>query len=321
MRAWVLAAIVGVGATPAWAERQDDAPPPRVSTLASRVENLESRLVSLRPERPAAYLELGELVLQEASTAEDRRLARELLVLALSTATARREDPNAAGVASSACLALASAADDQPTARWLGAVGASLAPDASLDVSTQDAAAGAARDPAALDVANALGLARIGEGKRAERLLARPGAGELLERMDKVLQPGVGGGAQRVRRMIESYPWCPQCRNRRTFKDASGVQVCPTCKGLPGPNLPDEELINHLRAESVLLSGVQRSWAAQILADEGAPLRDLDPAEVAATLRVDPSKTVWKNGAWAAPAPARPKAEGAARAADPAKGS
>lgn len=287
--------------------------------LSARVEALEGRLAALSPDKPADYLELGELVMQEAATPDDRRLARELLVLALTTATrpgpanpqrpsdvAAGTDAPRSGIASSACLALATLADDAPTARWLAAVGASLAPDTGLDASPQDAASAAARDPAALDLATLLGLVRTGDGRRAERLLARPGVSDLLERFDKVLVPGIGGGAQRVRRMIELYPACPQCRNRRSIKDAGGVQVCPTCKGLPGPNLPGDELVNHLRAESVLLSGVQRSWAAQILADEGAPLRDLDPAEVAATLRVDPAKTIWRNNAWTDPTPAKP---------------
>lgn len=321
----ILAACLLVhSATAAFAMRAAEPAP-----LSSRVDNLDTRLAALSPAKPAAYLELGELVMQEAVVPDERRLARELLVLALTNATARPAAQTApaplsaehAAIASSACLALAAIADDQPTARWLAAVGASLAPDAGLEATPQDAASSASRDPAALDLATLLGLVRSGDGRRAERLLARPGVAELLERFDKILIPGIGGGAQRVRRIIEMYPACTQCRNRRTFKDAAGVQVCPTCKGLPGPNLPDDELLNHLRAESLLLSGVQRSWAAQILADEGAPLRDLDPAEVAATLRVDPTKTIWRSNAWVDPSPPKPKPSTPQAATAPAQGS
>ncbi|MBY0262295.1 MAG: hypothetical protein K2Q20_08110, partial [Phycisphaerales bacterium] len=173
----ILAASLLVhSATPAFAMRAAEPAP-----LSSRVDNLDTRLAALSPAKPAAYLELGELVMQEAVTPDERRLARELLVLALTTATARPTAQTApaplsaehAAIASSACLALAAIADDQPTARWLAAVGASLAPDAGLEATPQDAASSASRDPAALDLATLLGLVRSGDGRRAERLLAR----------------------------------------------------------------------------------------------------------------------------------------------------
>jgi hypothetical protein len=76
--------------------------------------------------------------------------------------------------------------------------------------------------------------------------------------------------------------------------------LCDTCRGNPGPTITEEEMANHLRIEAVLLEGEQRSWAAQLVADAGAPLRDLDPAELAATYGVDPARPVWRGGEWVA---------------------
>jgi hypothetical protein len=105
---------------------------------------------------------------------------------------------------------------------------------------------------------------------------------------------------------------CSECKNRRFIKSQQGVRLCPTCGGKPGPKLSQQELLYQLRLESSLLHGVQRSWIAQTVVDGGAPLRDLDPDELAATYRIDPARTRWRNGAWESPptapsSPAKPE--------------
>ncbi|HMN39199.1 MAG TPA: hypothetical protein PKE29_00020 [Phycisphaerales bacterium] len=287
-------------------------PAPRGTGLEARVAHLEARLSGLSPERPREYFELGEEVASEASDESDRRLARQLYVLAyeLSLRAARADSR----LAPSVCLALAAIAGSDDERRWLGALAETVAPDGAVigapvaggmvAEAGRMRASAASRDPAAFDLATMLGFVRIGEGRRAERLLARPGVRELLDRCDRLLMPGIGG-ASLVRKRIEDYPMCPQCHNRRYIKDAAGVHLCPTCQGTPGGPFSAMELVGHLRTESVLLSGQQRSWSGQITSDFGAPLRELDASELAATYKVDATRPLWRGGRWAEDATAR----------------
>jgi hypothetical protein len=61
------------------------------------------------------------------------------------------------------------------------------------------------------------------------------------------------------------------------------------------------QLVVHLRAESELLEGSQKSWAAQVAADQGAPFIDLDPASVPTVFGVDPTRTIFRDGRWIRP--------------------
>lgn len=261
--------------------------------LYARVRDLERRLEALRPARPAAYFELGEEVAQEASRAEDRRLARQLYALAIElNRLSSARDPQ---LERSACLALAAAAETDADARWLRAMAGAL--DAPLG-----AAAGRVappRDPAALDLCSVLSYSRTGEGRRAQPLLSQPEVARLLASCDRLLGGGFPGGADRVRKALDDWPSCPQCRNRRTVKDAAGVHLCPTCKGTPGPQLSGTELLNQLRTEAAVLSGAQRSWAGQLIADAGAPLRELDLPEIAVTYGVSALAPIYRDGRWA----------------------
>jgi len=98
--------------------------------------------------------------------------------------------------------------------------------------------------------------------------------------------------------MIADWQICPECKNRRNIKDKDGVHLCPTCGGRPGPQLREPEVVALVRTEAVLLSGPQLSWASQTLVDDGAPLRDLSPAEVAPTYGVDATRAIWRDGHW-----------------------
>jgi hypothetical protein len=125
---------------------------------------------------------------------------------------------------------------------------------------------------------------------------------EVLRRYERALGATGGSGAlQRITRYAEQWP-CRECGNARgvTKPGPRGpeVKLCSTCEGSPGPRLSDEEFIAYLRFESALLNGIQRSWGAQVMVDSGAPLRDPDPAELAATFGVDVGKPYWRNGAW-----------------------
>jgi hypothetical protein len=299
----------------------------RADALPSPVVHLRARLEALRPTDPRAYYLLGEEVAAElpACTGEGeeeaaRRLARQLYGLAFeldrgaagrgARAEAAADEP----LASAACIALAAVSPAEGEKRWLWALARSIDPriagPAWAPIRLRPAP-----DSLALDVCAVLGYARDGEGRRAEQVLERPGVKELLERYEAMLSPaGTSGGADSIRRMIREWPACPECRNRRvvTRPGPGGNQtvLCRTCNGVPGPALTSDELILQLRLESALLSGIQRSWAAQTVVDRGSPLRDVDPADLAPVIGVDPSRPIWREGRWVAEGAA--EGEGAA---------
>lgn len=275
---------------------QDGVPGNRLGAGSSRVSGAGRRLESLAPASPRAYFQLGEEIASEAADDVDRRLARQLYVLAYEIdKRSQVPDPQLGG---SVCLALAAIAESDDEKRWLTALAETLAPEGTPDMRRIKSTT-ASRDPAAFDLATMLSFVRVGEGRRAEKILEKPGVGELLEKCDKLLLPGLGGATQ-VRRRIDEWPNCPQCRGHRSVKDGSGVHLCPTCKGTPGPALPPGELVGHIRTESILLSGQQRSWAGQLIADAGATLRELDASELPATFGVSHIRPLWRGGAWVA---------------------
>lgn len=289
--------------------------------LDARVHDLNRRLESLTPSQPRGYFELGEEVAAEAATESDRRLARDLYILALelsrpaapsgdgkSASSAPPTTPPAAPpppdlvLARSVCLALAAMESADEQRRWLIALADSTGADLAAEPA-QIRSTTTSRDPAAFDLASALGLIRIGEGRRAQAILSKPGVAALLERVDKLLSSNFGGGADQVRRNAEAWPSCPRCLNRRYVKEVtsgggSSTVVCPHCLGTPGARLRDADLLAQIRTESVLLSGQARSWAAQIVSDGGGPLRELDIDELARVFSVDPARPLWRNGQW-----------------------
>jgi hypothetical protein len=286
---------------------QEPSPSLRLGAGSKRIAELPKRLEALSPAAPRAYLELGEEVASESADDVDRRLARQLYVLAFELdRRSKFPDPQLGG---SVCLALAAVAESDDEKRWLTALAETLAPEGTPDMRRIKSTT-ASRDPAAFDLATMLSFVRIGEGRRAAKILEKPGVSELLDKCDKLLQPGIGG-ASRVRERIAEWPICSECRNHRTIKDATGVHLCPSCHGTPGPILPAGELVGHIRTESVLLSGQQRSWAGQLIADGGATLRELDPSELAATYGVSAARPVWRLGVWVAdPSASAPRAAG-----------
>lgn len=267
-----------------------------------------SKLARLTPAEPMGYFLLGEDVAGEATDIASRDLARRLFVLAyeMDAAGAKGGERRSTTLAASVCLALASLATREDERRWLVALAETLSDRAAPAALAGSSGVTDATD-VAFDLATAMGFARAGEGRRAEQLLDKPGVTELLERADSMPMPDgtIGGLRSFMRRTVRDWPVCPQCRNRRVVAATANrngeLVVCDTCRGNPGPAMTDMELSNQLRIESALLQGTQRSWAAQVLSDAGAPLRDLDPAELAGTYSVDPTRPVWRNGEWAEP--------------------
>ncbi|HYE01885.1 MAG TPA: hypothetical protein VD963_01485 [Phycisphaerales bacterium] len=301
------AGLALAGAQPPVAPAPAPAAPAENRDLAAiPLPDLVRRLGALSPDDPQAYFLLAEEVAAEVPVSPAARpLAQRLLVLSYALRQSAGE-PGLEAHAASVCLALAAIAASEPERRWLVAM-------AGLDPGTSAHAPFAASEQTALDAASALGLVRAGHGRLAERLLARPGVSELIERYDALLSPlGQRGGMDILRRHIAAWPTCPECQNRRVLVrpgPTPAAVVCATCRGNPGPVLAPSEFLAHLRLESVLLAGAQRSWSAQLAVDDGAPLRELDMAALPMALGVDVSRPLYRHGQWveaAAPSPAPP---------------
>jgi len=288
-------------ALPGHAQQPEATPVVQATSVASKPGRGE-RLEQLRPDTPLAYFELAEEFAADPISIDDKDLARRLYVTAaLITADPRFKASitrSPSWLASSACLGLASLAESDRERRWLVALAGTLAPEEARGAfkrSTDRAMV----DTAAQDLAAALDALRAGFGQRAAKLLDRPGASALLDKYERLLTTdGRPGGAARVRGLITRFQVCKECRNERVVRDKEGVRLCPTCGGRPGPKLEGEELVGQLRLESLLVSGIQRSWAAQTIADEGAPLRELDLQSLADTYTVDGSRVWYREGRW-----------------------
>jgi hypothetical protein len=277
---------------------------------------LKSDLAALSPEAPRNYFLLAERIADLAGERADdslRRLARHLAVLSYELT---KRSGAIGGVADdsarSVCLLLASIAPSPQEARWLRALAGTFDRDVLGGV-YEPPGTGPTRDEATLDAATVLGLVRSGQGRRAEKLLHKPGVAELLQRHERLLSPaGFPGEFDRLKRTMADWPTCPQCHGKRYITKIdnngrlAGVFLCDTCGGLPGPKTPLTELVLQLRLEALLLAGVQKSWSGQILIDGGAPLRELDADELAARLGIDADKPLWRNGDWVED-PGRPR--------------
>jgi len=260
-----------------------------VSALAGTgTLRLRERLANLDPQEPIVYYELAEEVAYEQP--EDIALARTLYVLSFELA--RRRDPRTP-LGPSVCLALADLSTSAPERRWLRSLARSMADGgggavlpltpSDVDISPQ----------VALTVAQALGDFHNGEYRKAIDAIDKdPAVREVFERETRSLP----GGASRIENELRSEPKCRRCRNKRIIRanaTTNDYSICPICNGNPGPNLRDPELIDLLRVSSKLLGGTTSTWSAQFILDEGRPLRDIDPDELAPWFRVDPRATRW----------------------------
>lgn len=297
---------------------ESEAQPPEpqarpMRTAMQRVPRLAERLRALDASDAMAYLELGEEVSSETGSPEDRDLARHLFAVAYALERRTRARP---AVMAGAALGLASLEASDEGSGWLYAVAGLVDPRA-----TRGAGAGvttlAVSPDVALAAANALGLARSGEGRRAGRIYEDDAVREVFEQYGRLLG-GRGGlsGLSRFERALRDWPDL-ECGGSRviTRRGEDGIEtlICPTCRGNPGPPMTEQEFLNQLRFESRLLRGIHQSWGAQIAADGGAPLLDPDPDRVpellAARYGILVERTLWRDGQWVEPQPEEEPAE------------
>jgi hypothetical protein len=270
---------------------------------------------SLSPADPLAYFTLAEDFADLAGSAtspdESKRAlteARRLFILAAHTSL-KRTSSGGAGLAASAFTALAAIAELPDEARWLRGVAQGVAP-AARSVRWEPSPRALAADAGAYDLAVALGRYRSGEFRRVRDTLRRqPDAAALLVRS--------GLDERQARAIISDLEsdsakpsGCPRCKGERVIRgprtpdDAKPtVELCPVCLGNPAPTpaLTPERFANELRAEALLLGAAPTTWSAQSRIDGAAPLRDIDPAAVAAHYSVDPEASVYRNGVWVRP--------------------
>lgn len=268
------------------------------------VVGFTTRLQNLRPDKAENYLFLAEELASESHVRESRDLSRALYVLAFEI---DRKQPSSNGrIARSACSGLAALTRNEAEQRRLLAIGQIVAGQASRVRGERPVLVKPMIPPSdetALNLVTAIGLARAGEGRRAEQYLGREGVRSLLESTE-----GLFGGFDRqgasanIERWINDWPACPTCKNKRIVsRSGAEPQLCKHCEGNPGPRLSDAELLMQVRGESLLLRGVHRSWSAQLVADGGEPLRDPLPEDLALQYGVDANATIWRDGRWIAP--------------------
>lgn len=308
---WAIAA--GLLAASMIATAQDATPdlPPTSSQPApvepvarSGVPNLSDRLSALRPEFPVAYFELAEEVAYELPFKEGQALARTLYVLAFEL---DRAGGGRTGLSRSACLALADLSTRNAERRWLQAM-AAMEPGQSLRSGPPDAGESSGIDDAPFEMAVAIGWYRSEEYRRARDVMTREEAPLVLRRsgVDKdEAEKFVAKLRDRVTRGVA----CDRCRNERVIRRAGEagrptLELCPLCRGNPGPRLDEKDYIETLRMEAALLGCRPASWAGATRLSGGQPLRDAEPDELAASFGVNARATLWRPGT---PDPVQPE--------------
>lgn len=301
--AFIMSLATALHAHPAaTAQSATSAQPQNVPVSTPAIEPLSAfahRLVTLTPDRPDDYFLLAEEVADAATEDAHIELARQLHALAFALqrrAAAPSDRSEAAPV-----VALMALEPSATTRRWLAAIAAAADP-AFAQSGWAVSSSTTVSDDIAYQAATAIGLVRAGEGREARRLLERPPVRELISRYQRLLAAsGLRGAMDRLERDAAQWP-CAECANARVVsrQGQRGVEVrlCPTCRGNPGPPLTHAEFVLQIRFESMLLAGIQSSWAAQLLIDDQAPLRDPNPDELPKVYGVDPARPYWRNGAW-----------------------
>lgn len=260
-------------------------------------DEIDRRLAALDPSRPLEYFELGEELAYESDERGDIDLARRLYVLAYELDRRRDGDPR---LGASVCLALADLTTTEDERRWLLAMAQAARPGGEGAAWRRAASELSGSAPEFL-LAEALGRWRSGDYRRAQATLDKPDVRAALRKADALLS----GQADRVLHDAQSEPTCRECRNRRVVRTGTDpnatMRLCQTCGGNPGPRLSQSDLLAELRTEQSLVGGTNATWSAQIAVDGGAPLREVDPSELAPYFKVDPDESVWRAGAWARP--------------------
>lgn len=279
--------------------------PPPAPTPAPSVDPLDRflpRLAKLAPTSPEAYFQLGEEVADAVDSPQRAKLAKELFTLAFAM-DVERTGGKGGELAASCCLALAAVTRSEADRRWLGAMAVAIDPRRKPPgwLAGQREAVSA---QTAYLAASALGCVRSGDGRQALLYLDDPGVRALLGRYDRLILDSPYKGTLAATELEASRWPCHECNNQRIVKRSGKngeYRLCPTCNGRPGMKLAPEQWLAQIRLESLLLSGIHRSWAAQVASDLGQPLRDPDVRDLPGVLGVDPAKRLWKAGAWATP--------------------
>lgn len=307
VRAWLLGAglaMVLVGSAPARPAGEGEV----IGDL--RLPDLATRLAALDTSDAQACFLLAEEFAFEFQTEEGGTMARTLFVLAHE---ADRKPGQHRGLSAHVYIALASMARNETERRMLTALATSDGGSAGPMDAGADAGPGVVSD-GALELAEAIGLARAGDGRGVRDRLRKPAVQAALV--------GLGEDAPFIRRLLENADAagvCPTCKNRRVIRNQvpgdereSLDTLCPICRGNPGPKLNPDELARTLDAECRLLGSSSSRWSAQHWLDHGRAFQDPDPSELAARYGVDPRRTRWIAnparpgdpfaGAWSAPA-------------------
>jgi hypothetical protein len=291
----VLGLLLAAGSeTRGWPSVQQESKAPPI-TASER-----ARLTALKPDRPEAYVMLAEDIADGADDEARIGLARTLFILAFEL---DRKAGGGSTLSAASALAVARLERLDRDRRWLTAIAGAAdrryaLPDWNVGASPSIS------DETAYKAATVLGLTRSGDGREARRMFDQPGVANVLRHYERAIgSTGETGALSRLDKYMQQWP-CPECGNARTVsrpgEKGPEVRLCPTCRGNPGPHLSEEESIAQLRFEAALLNGIQRSWAAQIVVDQGAPLRDPDLEELAPTYGVDPARSYWRDGGWVA---------------------
>lgn len=289
--------------TLAGAQHAPEQQPPKAEPAAdARLPEFASRLAALDTADAEACFLLAEEFAFEFGTDAGRAMARTLYVLAHE---ADRTPGQRRGVSPHVYIALAALARNETERRMLTALASS---DVGAEAPIEKLA-----DEGAFELAEAIGLARAGDGRGVRDRLRKPIVLAALA--------GLGDDAPFIRRLLESADAggvCPTCKNRRVIRNQlpgdekeSVDTLCPICRGNPGPKLSPEDLARTLDAESRLLGASPSRWSGQHWLDRGRPFQDPDPSEIAARYGVDPRRRRWIAnparpddpfaGAWSAP--------------------
>lgn len=234
-----------------------------VATSLSAVDQWTSRLEALDPARPMDYFELAEEVADQADDDEQRELARHLFALAGAL------DANRLG--RSAALALADMEHDQTAKRRLLALATLL--DAHRSRTSGLSLHQQPSTESVLTLCEALSLYRTGRGPQALSAVEQNNAMQLLQQYGHLLPGGYN-----------------------QFQ-----QDCRIYRNNLAPTLSDGELARLLRLEAALLAASQRSWSSDLLITGSAPLIEVDPQRIADALRVDVTRSVYRDGGWTRP--------------------